>query len=111
MPYDENDAFLKFRIPSSLKLAIRGRADALGINVSELLRNCIRDELDKGRITHVNPQLKGTPKDNTKLVSFFCPADIADKFTETCKKQNLPKSLVLRQFLSDYVDTYNSDNH
>lgn len=106
MAYNENNVNMNFRLPASLRDAMRARADYLGINVSQFFRNAIEKELNIDRPATLDKDLKGVAEGDTKSISFFCPIALADSFNETCKRLNVPKSLVLRQFLQDYVDTH-----
>lgn len=94
---------INFRLSKDLRDAMRARADYLGVNMSQFFRNAIENELNIDTSTFVDTDLKDVPNNDTKLIGFRCPVKLIDAFEVVCRKNNLQKSIVFRQLISDYV--------
>lgn len=106
MAYNENNVNISFRLPMSLRDALRARADYLGINVSQFFRNAIEKELNIDRPATLDTDLKGVATDTTYQIKIYCPKTLFMQFDALCKKQNLSKTVILRQLIQDYVDAH-----
>lgn len=106
MDLKEKNVNMNFRLSKDLRDAMRARAEYLGINMSQFFRNAIENELGNTEPAIVDSKFKNIPQEVTKLVGFFCPIQLADDFDIVCKKQNIPKSLILRQFVANYIKEY-----
>lgn len=94
---------MNFRLSKDLRDAMRARADYLGVNMSQFFRNAMERELNIDRSALVESDLKGVPVSGTRAIKVYCPKELFQAFDTVCKKQNLAKTVVLRQLISDYV--------